>query len=1046
MNLLEQCRKWDENDEFQKIVDTLEAMPAGERTPEMDSELARAYNSLAQTENRELFEKAIALLKPHEEYFKGDHCWNYRMGYSYYYMDQEGLALRYFEQALEARPGDKDTQELIDDCRRRLALPRFEKNFRERTEEAWAAFSQIEVELREIIDNDKLRERGKEIMEKCGKALELAITAPSFELGFNGVKYELILSAEGSRSGLFPLVYFRRHAPASVLEHWNILVGRRSEGDFSLRIGDIEVRAEDVQVWTEPIEDDRVALTLFCEKLLPILHTDENKVWWLLSTLIDQMLGEVNAIALIGKLDVAEHPKERESFALCTLRMTLQDMGYRFWDDAQDYLENSYIAYELKPLKDPEADWRLDVYTGSSRLPILINEYINAESGVMDEYHKDGITAGFLCYPVDGFEGENRAEQLLKFRDALKEAIQEYAGDDAVTFLGGATGLYYGYLDFIAWDLPIILDTARDFFAETDLTWGGFHVFRRNLGAVRLWEQEKEPEVNPETGSLLSKQDIETLDSFDDGVSGYFGQMLGWLDDFIKQGVQERKFTQHQAQQNLQIALWYSFACNNLDEYRFYYKAAQWMKHSEKNAKGCSMWYYRYSVALMYCGQLEEALNYAEKGIQEEPDYPWIWLQAGKLRSHFGDKVGALDAVAHGLDLEPGDYEFLTLKKEIEEGAPLEQMEYHWINPDADQNLQQGLDEDADDKQRSISCITVNKEGLEGFWEIFGPKPEQYMPNAPFTQFPYTVNDHTVELVFQMTEGGMSKLHKAWLKQLKAWLQDELWLERKHPDGRPACLDAALVGLDYRIGLLYKLTETDEYFQIFLNPDGTEVDDAFWSSAESNEPELYTDDEMSAIEQHINRTFGEFDYVFHELVSPDIHVDICMVPPAEERNYCTLVTMGMGAHLMNVPEELSDYRLERAELAIALPPEWKLDKESMNDERWYWPVRLLKDMARLPILSDTWLGWGHTMDNQKPFSEDTGLCAAILVGLQNVKDDCCFCPLPDGSEVNFYQVIPLYRQELEYKLEHDAGALIEQMEDVDFVVYPNRPNSMDSSK
>ena len=38
MNLLEQCRKWDENDEFQKIVDTLEAMPAGERTPEMYSE------------------------------------------------------------------------------------------------------------------------------------------------------------------------------------------------------------------------------------------------------------------------------------------------------------------------------------------------------------------------------------------------------------------------------------------------------------------------------------------------------------------------------------------------------------------------------------------------------------------------------------------------------------------------------------------------------------------------------------------------------------------------------------------------------------------------------------------------------------------------------------------------------------------------------------------------------------------------------------------------------------------------------------------------
>ena len=44
--------------------------------------------------------------------------------------------------------------------------------------------------------------------------------------------------------------------------------------------------------------------------------------------------------------------------------------------------------------------------------------------------------------------------------------------------------------------------------------------------------------------------------------------------------------------------------------------------------------------------------------------------------------------------------------------------------------------------------------------------------------------------------------------------------------------------------------------------------------------------------------FGKVENVFHELVSPDIHVDICMVPPPEERDYCTLVTMGMGAHRM----------------------------------------------------------------------------------------------------------------------------------------------------
>lgn len=613
------------------------------------------------------------------------------------------------------------------------------------------------------------------------------------------------------------------------------------------------------------------------------------------------------------------------------------------------------------------------------------------------------------------------------------------AGEDAVTFLGGATGLYYGYLDLIAWDLPAVLDAAREFFAGTDLAWGGFHVFRRDVGAVCLWEQEGEPQVDPETGSLLSAQDIETLASFEDGISGYFGKMLQWLEDFIERGVETGRFTSRQARQDLKIALWYSYACNNLDEYQYYYKAVQWMKDSEKNARGCAMWYYRYSVALMYCGRLEEALDYAEKGIREEPDYPWIWLQAAKLRSHSGDKDGALEAVAHGLMLEPGDHEFLTLKREIEAGEPLERMEYHWIDPGADRNLQQGLDEDADEKQRSISCITVNREGLERFWNIFGPKPEQYAPNGPFTQFPYTVNGQTFDLVFRMNEAGMSSLSADWLA---CWLKEGRWLERNHPDGRAACLDTVLVGLDYHMGLVYHLMEEDEYFQIFLHPDGTEKEGAFWSSKESCGPEVYTIDEMEAVEEHIQKYFGKIEHVFHELVSPDIHVDICMIPPDGEREYYTLVTMGMGARQMQVPGELAEYRLERAELAIALPPDWKLDEESMKDERWYWPVRLLKVLARLPVQSDTWLGWGHTMDNQMPFAEDTKLCAAILAEPQNIRKEGFFCQLPGGEEINFYQVIPLYREELEYKLEHNAEALLEKLAEADFVVHPDRPGCL----
>ena len=668
MDLLKQCQQWFEQDEAQKVIDTLEAIPAEERTPELDSELAKAYIAVAHIGEREPFEKALELLAPHEEYFAEDHCWNYRIALAYYCLDEEGPALRYFEKALKARPGDKDTQEYINDCRRRLSLPRFEKNFRERTQEAWAAFSQIEAELRQIIDTDETHQRGEELVEKCGNALKTALRDTSFELGFNGEKHELILSPEGLRSRLFPLVYFQKQAPESVLEHWNIWVGRQPCEGFELRAGEIEVRADDVQMWAEETEDHQVSLVLYCEKLTPILKEDTDKVWWALSMLVDQTIGEVSAIAFVAGFDVYAQPKDEPAKLLSELPELLQSMGLSLWRDGSDYLENSYLAYELKPVEDPEADWRLDVYTGSCRLPVMINEYMAACTDTVDEYHRDGIVAGFLCYPVDSFTGEERSNAILDFRDALQEAILDKAGAGAVTFLGGATGLYYGYLDFITWDLPAVLDAAKDFFADSNAAQGLFHVFRRDVGTVRLWEREPEPEVDPETGSLLSAEDIRTLEGFCGDVSSYFGKMYRWLEDFTERGVQAGKFTRRQAQQDLQIALWYSFACNNLDEYRFYYKAAQWMKHSEKNAAGCATWYYRYSVALMYCGQLEEALDYAERGVQEEPEYPWIWLQAGRLRAHFGDKAGALDAVKHGLTLEPGDHEFLTLKKEIKAG------------------------------------------------------------------------------------------------------------------------------------------------------------------------------------------------------------------------------------------------------------------------------------------------------------------------------------------------------------------------------------------
>lgn len=209
--------------------------------------------------------------------------------------------------------------------------------------------------------------------------------------------------------------------------------------------------------------------------------------------------------------------------------------------------------------------------------------------------------------------------------------------------------------------------------------------------------------------------------------------------------------------------------------------------------------------------------------------------------------------------------------------------------------------------------------------------------------------------------------------------------------------------------------------------------------------ETYSDADWNAVQDHIAKYFGDYDEVMHEVASEGIHLDVCVIPPREEHNYYTLVTLGMGAHKMNVPQELADQKLERAELLINLPPDWKLTKEAMRDDKWMWPVRLLNWTARYPLRDrDTWLGWGHTIDSgdeSKPFNEETKLCGAMLLSPGVFGEDSYVCKLADGGEVNFYQLIPLYKEEIDYKLEHGVDELLEKCSDEQLeVIDPKRLN------
>lgn len=120
---------------------------------------------------------------------------------------------------------------------------------------------------------------------------------------------------------------------------------------------------------------------------------------------------------------------------------------------------------------------------------------MSADDETMDALHSDGVTAGFIAFSLDGFTGENRTQRIFAFREALEAKLEKACGPDVVRMVGGATGVHFGYVDFMAWDLQPVLFEARAFLEASDVPAASFHVFRREVGSVPLKSPDDRADV-----------------------------------------------------------------------------------------------------------------------------------------------------------------------------------------------------------------------------------------------------------------------------------------------------------------------------------------------------------------------------------------------------------------------------------------------------------------------------------------------------------------------------------------------------------------------
>lgn len=188
------------------------------------------------------------------------------------------------------------------------------------------------------------------------------------------------------------------------------------------------------------------------------------------------------------------------------------------------------------------------------------------------------------------------------------------------------------------------------------------------------------------------------------------------------------------------------------------------------------------------------------------------------------------------------------------------------------------------------------------------------------------------------------------------------------------------------------------------------------------------------INKHLQRFFQEDEItVFHEIISDNIHVDIFLVKANKKRPYNILLTSGMSSLPMEIPKEVElDEKNEFAEVFLLLPPDWPLEEEAIQDENNYWPMRLLKEIARFPHLYKTWFSVGHTIPNgdpPKPYANNTEMCGVLLLPSAIMPSEFLEIKTPN-KKIVLLSLMPLYKEEMDYKLRKGTDKLIDAFEKV----------------
>ncbi|MGH1385651.1 suppressor of fused domain protein [Kordia sp.] len=184
----------------------------------------------------------------------------------------------------------------------------------------------------------------------------------------------------------------------------------------------------------------------------------------------------------------------------------------------------------------------------------------------------------------------------------------------------------------------------------------------------------------------------------------------------------------------------------------------------------------------------------------------------------------------------------------------------------------------------------------------------------------------------------------------------------------------------------------------------------------------YYDQHAEWIGNHLNTFYSDAQTsVFHEISTFDLHLDVYFIQP-KNSTYNILLTSGMSTLKMDTSKES-----EFAELMIIIPKEVEFDSVYTGEKKNDWIITMLKRTARFPHYYDTWIEIGHTIQANEdftPYSNETKYAGALILPSVTFGKDFTEIHKND-RKINIYTIFPLYKNEIEFKIENGYHKLLD---------------------